>query len=256
MASPVLALDHLHIASTDLPGDARHYETLLGCAPVWQGSWDGRDALRFAAGNVDVLLVADESTSGLVGAAFCVDALARLQRRASNVGLTLEEGPQHPDGNPTLRLCDDSAGRGLALSFVERKAAPENTPTGVTGLDHIVVASADATATAYLFGSRLGLELRMDLSRPDWNARLLFFRCGDLIVEVFQTLDGDVSTERDRFYGLSWRVADAEATRARLSAAGFDVSDIRKGRRPGTQVVTVRDSTAGVATLLLQPPDA
>lgn len=254
MASPVLALDHLHIASTDLPGDAGHYETLLGSAPTWQGSWDGRDALRFAVGNVDVLLAAEDSASGLVGATFRVDALTRLQRRARNVGLALEEGPQHPDGSPTLRLCDDDAARGLMLSFVERDAVPESRPTGVTGLDHIVIASADATATAYLFGSRLGLDLRMDLSRADWNARLLFFRCNDLIVEVFQTLDGDVPPERDRFYGLSWRVADADATRTRLSAAGFDVSDTRRGRRPGTQVVTVRNNTAGVATLLLQPP--
>ena len=256
MASPLLALDHLQIASTDLETDARYYETLLGCAPVWRGSRDGRETLRFAAGNVDVLLAADDSTSGLVGAAFRVDALTRLQRRARNVGLALEGGSPHPDGSPSLRLCDDSAGRGLTLSFLEREAAPQSRPTGVTGLDHIVIASADATATAYLLGSRLGLDLRMDISRADWNARLLFFRCDDLIVEVFQTLDGDVSTNRDQFYGLSWRVANAEATRERLSAAGFDVSDVRKGRRPGTRVLTVRDHTAGVATLLLQPPDA
>ncbi len=255
MASPILSLDHLTIATTDLQGDAASYETLLGCAPAWRGVWDGRDACRFASGNVDVMLVASDSSTGLVGAAFAVDDLQRLRRRAGNVGLDVVDGPDHPEGMPMLALTDDDASRGLALSFLER-TRPAAEPSTVLGLDHIVVASTDATATAYLLGSRLGLDLRMDLSRADWNARLLFFRCGDLIVEVFQTLDADTPAAQDRFYGLSWRVADAEAASDRLSAAGFDVSETRKGRRPGTRVLTVRDGTAGVATLLLQPPTA
>ena len=35
-------------------------------------------------------------------------------------------------------------------------------------------------------------------------------------------------------------------------AAGFDVSPVRTGMRPGTSVATVRSETAGVPTLLLQ----
>ena len=57
----------------------------------------------------------------------------------------------------------------------------------------------------------------------------------------------------DRLWGLSWRVRDADAARARLLAAGFDVSPVRKGRRPGTRVLTVRDGTHGVPTLFLEP---
>ncbi|CAN0604946.1 unnamed protein product, partial [Ectocarpus sp. 12 AP-2014] len=40
----------------------------------------------------------------------------------------------------------------------------------------------------------------------------------------------------------------------RLLEADFDVSDVRKGRKPCTEVLTVRNRTGGVATLLLQPP--
>ena len=39
-------------------------------------------------------------------------------------------------------------------------------------------------------------------------------------------------------WGLSWRVADIDATRARLLAAGIDVSEVRNGRKPGTRVMT------------------
>jgi hypothetical protein len=47
-------------------------------------------------------------------------------------------------------------------------------------------------------------------------------------------------------------VADLDATRARLAAAGVDVSEIRKGRKPGTRVMTVRSGTCGIQTILLE----
>jgi hypothetical protein len=52
---------------------------------------------------------------------------------------------------------------------------------------------------------------------------------------------------------VSWRVADIEATRARLISGGVDVSEVRPGRKPGTRVLTVRNSTCGIPTLLVEP---
>jgi hypothetical protein len=94
--------------------------------------------------------------------------------------------------------------------------------------------------------------MRMDMSRPEWDARLMFFRCGDLIIEVFQRLSKSPEATDDRFYGLSWRIDDAEAAHRQLLDEGFDVSDVRKGRRPGTRVISVRNRTACVSTLLLE----
>jgi hypothetical protein len=51
---------------------------------------------------------------------------------------------------------------------------------------------------------------------------------------------------------LSWRVADIDAVRARLLAAGTDVSEVRAGRKPGTRVMSVRANTCGVHTLVLE----
>ena len=59
-------------------------------------------------------------------------------------------------------------------------------------------------------------------------------------------------TGHDRLWGLSWRVADIDATRARLVAAGVDVSEVRAGRKPGTRVMSVRDGTCGIHTLLVE----
>jgi len=53
-------------------------------------------------------------------------------------------------------------------------------------------------------------------------------------------------------WGMTWRVADADATRERLTQSGVDVSEVRSGRKPGTRVMSVRSSTCGVPTLLLE----
>mgnify|MGYP000116553759 CR=1 FL=1 len=55
--------------------------------------------------------------------------------------------------------------------------------------------------------------------------------------------------------GLRWQglaLSRAVAAQARIAAAGFDVSDVKKGRKPGTLVFTVRNGTAGVPTILIQ----
>ena len=56
----------------------------------------------------------------------------------------------------------------------------------------------------------------------------------------------------DKLWGLSWRVANIDATRARLVSAGVDVSEVRTGRKPGTRVLTVRNGTCGIPTLLVE----
>ena len=120
-------------------------------------------------------------------------------------------------------------------------------------MDHVVVSTPDPERAAALYGARLGLDMALDRSQPDWG-RLMFFRCGDLIVEVVAPAGQD---DRCRTTGpvggICWRVADIDATRARLIAAGVDVSEIRTGRKPGTRVMSVRSGTCGVPTLLVQP---
>jgi catechol 2,3-dioxygenase-like lactoylglutathione lyase family enzyme len=142
----------------------------------------------------------------------------------------------------------------FALQFSGERPRSQAIGTApVTGLDHVVIATAQPERAMALYGAKLGLDMVRDLSRPDWNARLMFFRCGDLIFEVMQRLDRPVSDKPDRLWGLSWRVADADAARERLAASGVDVSEVRTGRLPGTRVFTARNGTCGVPTLLVEP---
>ena len=102
-----------------------------------------------------------------------------------------------------------------------------------------------------LYGARLGLDMALDRSHQDWG-QLMFFRCGDLIVEVVKRPVAGADKVHDKLWGLSWRVADIDATRARLVAAGIDVSEVRAGRKPGTRVMNLRSGACGIHTLLLE----
>ncbi|HEX7923549.1 MAG TPA: VOC family protein, partial [Bradyrhizobium sp.] len=152
------------------------------------------------------------------------------------------------------------ATRGVRMFFLEREQerplSVRTTPASITAMDHVVVSTADPERAAALYGARLGLDMALDRSHPDWG-RLMFFRCGDLVVEVTHRPAKDNNKAEtdapDRLRGICWRVAEIEATRARLVAAGVDVSEIRTGRKPGTRVMTVRNGTCGVPTLLVQP---
>ncbi|MEM9760757.1 MAG: glyoxalase [Pseudomonadota bacterium] len=276
MAALLTALDHVLIHTQDFPDDLDNYTSLLGSAPAVTHTVAGERSAVFSAGNTALVLQESDSGEGLGGLCFRTADRDRLRRRLKRLGMAFAadgaddsaaavHGAALGEGIDWLEV---EASRGLRMGFVAREgvATPDGSGTsaersGLLGLDHAVIASSSAEGTAFLLAAKLGLDLRLDLSRPDWNARLLFFRCGDLIIEVFQQLSTDESSaetsgipaDEDRYYGLSWRTASAEAAQVQLKDAGFNVSELRRGRKPGTRVFTVRDRSAGVATLMLEP---
>lgn len=156
------------------------------------------------------------------------------------------------------------AGRGLLLFVIQHDSPPDALPVqapaepaaAVHALDHVVVLSEDAEGTRALYGDRLGLRLALDRTFDARGVRLLFFRVGGVTVEIGASVTREpVPGVHDRFGGLAWRVESAEAARKRLAAAGFDVSEVRDGHKPGTRVFTVRDAPASVPTLFLEPAD-
>jgi catechol 2,3-dioxygenase-like lactoylglutathione lyase family enzyme len=147
---------------------------------------------------------------------------------------------------------------------IEHQSPPEMLPlgsplgapdAGVSGIDHVVVRTEAPEQVIRFYGEQLGLRLALDRTFPDWGVRLLFFRIGGITIEMAAPAEAvPAPAAEDTFWGLSWRVPDVAAARTRLVEADFDVSEPRVGRKPGTQVCTVRGPTHGVATLLLQPP--
>jgi hypothetical protein len=133
----------------------------------------------------------------------------------------------------------------------ERPPSRTTTDSPITGLDHVVVSTENSEHAAALYGARLGLDMALDRTHQDWG-QLMFFRCGDLIVEVVRRPVAGGDATRDKLWGLSWRVGRIDAARSRLMVAGIEVSEVRTGRKPGTRVMSVRSGTCGVQTLLLE----
>jgi catechol 2,3-dioxygenase-like lactoylglutathione lyase family enzyme len=276
------ALDHVVVAVRHLEPAVAAYRALLGRAPAWRAEAHGGGAtvVTFALENLAVELMApsgpgpvaerlqaalDAQGEGLASLAFATTDIERAHRRLVRLGLEPEpiaDGESVDAATGARRRwrrtrAATARTHGVRVFLLQQAPLPPSRlevpgSAAVTGLDHVVVRTPDPERATALYGARLGLDMRLDRSNPAWGARLLFFRCGDLIVEVAHDLKAGVGDGPDRLWGLSWRVPDAEATRARLQAAGLDVSEVRAGRKPGTRVLTLRDGTCGVPTLLLE----
>jgi catechol 2,3-dioxygenase-like lactoylglutathione lyase family enzyme len=237
------ALDHIVLAAHDVDAATTAYETLLG------RSRDDRAAFHLANLSLVIAQPTAGVAEGLAAIAFAVSDLDKALRLAARRGLSAAA----PDADGAALSTEATHGVGIRL--VERPAAtdprPSATSAAMSGLDHVVIRSPNPDRAVALYAGRLGLDLRLDRSNPDWGSRLLFFRCGDLIVEIAHDLKAGVTNAPDELWGLSWRVPDLDAAHARLAAAGIAVSGIRTGRRPGTRVFTISDRTARVPTLVI-----
>ena len=80
----------------------------------------------------------------------------------------------------------------------------------------------------------------------------MFFKIGELVVEVAHQLKNEPNDDPDSLWGLTWRVPDVAAAHARIGET-FAVSEVREGRKPGTRVFTIKNAPAGVPTLIIGP---
>jgi catechol 2,3-dioxygenase-like lactoylglutathione lyase family enzyme len=279
----ITGLDHVVVLTSDINAGSAAYQTLFARSPAWQNSGDGADRVLFTLDNMTLELMSPsgdggaadrirnvlaEQGEGLASLCFRTNDIGKMHRRLDRLTLKPE---------PVAEVESRDAISGATLSWKRTRAATEATsgvrmfflerekerplsvrtaPAAITAMDHVVVSTADPERAAALYGARLGLDMALDRSHPDWG-RLMFFRCGDLIVEVThrpgKQADAGRDRPQDRLRGMCWRVADIDATHARLTAAGVDVSEVRTGRKRGTRVMTVRNGTCGVPTLLVQP---
>jgi catechol 2,3-dioxygenase-like lactoylglutathione lyase family enzyme len=274
----IAGLDHVVVLVRELEAGVAAYQTLFACAPAWRSTGDGAETALFTLDNMTLELMSPkgdgaaadriraaltEHGEGLASICFRTGDIARMHRRLDRLALKPEPIAEI-DSRDTASGANLSwkrtrasteATRGVRLFFLELAAErPRSVATAeapITAMDHVVISTGDPERAAALYGARLGFDMALDRSHPDWG-RLMFFRCGDLIVEIVHRPGAPVGPAHDKLYGMSWRVDKADATRARLAAAGIDVSDVRTGRKPGTRVLTVRSGACGIPTLLVE----
>jgi catechol 2,3-dioxygenase-like lactoylglutathione lyase family enzyme len=274
----ISGLDHVVVLLEDVEAGVAAYQTLLARKPSWRHVGDGADRVLFTLDNMTLELMAPSGSSaaadrirsviklsgeGLASLCFATPDIAKMHRRLDRLALK-------PDPIVEVANSDDLSGatlhwkrtranteltRGVRMFFLElqgerpRSVATADAP--VLGLDHVVVSTEDPERAAALYGARLGLDMALDRTHQDWG-QLMFFRCGDLIVEVVKRSVAGGDAAHDKLWGVTWRVADIDAARARLLAAGVQASEARAGRKPGTRVMSLYSGTCGIHTLILE----
>lgn len=279
----IVGLDHVALVVRDLDAAIDGYVRLLGVTPEWIGRGGGVRQAWFQFPNMALDLIApegegpfadavraqlDASGEGLWALAFASSDIA------GDVKLLNRRGVPASDPAPVSTTADDGRVRewvgarldpeatgGLRILLMAAPArpwplAPPAADAPITQLDHVVVVTPNVDRALAIYGAKLGLDLRLDRENPKWDARQLFFKAGDAVIEMGAKIGAPPTDAPDRSGGLAWRVAEPHAARARIAAAGFDVSEVRVGRKPGTHVFTVRDAPAGAPTILLSAEPA
>jgi len=270
------ALDHVAIAVRDLDRAATAYEALLGRRPDWREEAQGARHAWFQLANMALDIVQPEGAGesgdrvraqleahgeGLWGLAFAVADFEETRRVLERRGAPAGEAAALLSTDAwRLAFVDPAATHGVSIALAEREGRRFNArqagPAAVQALDHVVINTANPDRAVALYGARLGLDFRLDRANPQWGSRLMFFRCGGAVVEIGASLKAEDADRPDRLSGLAWRVADPDAAQARIAKAGFDVSEVRSGRKPGTKVFTVRAGVVGAPTLMLSAETA
>lgn len=276
----ITALDHMVLLVPDLGMGESVYTSLLGRAPDWRSTGhEGEGSVMFRVDNTALELIAPvgegamgdrlreliaERGPGLSSLVYATDDIGHAHHRLTRRGLAPQDvmpGKSKNEADGQSRQwsrfrCDDNAMAGIKTFVLEHEDGPLAIQPAAAGavqsLDHIVINTPNPDRAGTLYGTRLGLDLVLDRTAPQWNTRFLFFRVGGLTVEIINRLnETEDPAGPDAIFGLTWTVDDIEAAHERLDEAGFTLSEIRKGRKPGTRIFTVRDGTMNVPTLFI-----
>ena len=281
-------LDHIIIAVRDLDDAAARTARMLGCGVSWSGvhpaMGTGNRLFRLddlyielmgvvGAGDLADRLSAhlEAKGEGVFGVSFATDDAEACKKFFEDnhiVPVMIQEGSGRNDLNGAERhwrlvLPSLEATRGLFLFAIEHRSAPDLLPflprdgdeaACVKSLDHLVIRTNDPDAVNGLLGAQgMGLDLRLDHNVPEFGGRQMFFRLPGALVEVVQTKEDQQKKLPDHIWGLAWRVADIVAAHDRLESQEFNVSPVRKGRKKGTSVFTLRSAPAQIPTLFIGP---
>lgn len=279
-AALISGLDHVALVVRDLDRAAEQITTLLGRSYNWRGADGGAEHVWFQLNNMALDVIApigtgftgdqvrahiDAEGEGLWALAFATPDAERARAKLARRGVEATAPRRIRSTNTgerrywTMSTLAREGAHGPLVFLIDQPEDAAPWPRSesladacVTGLDHVVVRSPAPDRAAAFYGARLGLDMRLDRAHPEWGARLIFFRCGDLTVEIAHDLKAGPGDGPDTLWGLSWRVESADLAHARLAECGFNVSTVRDGRKPGTRVFSVRDKTCGVPTLMVE----
>ena len=136
----------------------------------------------------------------------------------------------------------------LSVNEYEELDMNRSNDNNLFALDHLVLTTYKSDALINLYEKELGIRLALDQFVEKWGGRMLFFRTGNATIEVIENkVEGN-----DQFWGLAWKTKDIRKKREYLLENGFNVTDVKDGRKKGTLVATVKFNKVKIPTLLVE----
>lgn len=260
--------ERIQICCDDIEGSISEYSLLLDQQPERHGSYtlstvqgepvDSGVSAWYLLGNTRVELFSSEMRQqkpGITGVVLgCADDVA-----ATEQGQLSERFSYHYQDDTGKELQENiirlQASKQHAYQVMVREQASTpasgNSDSEINMVDHLVLSSSSAEGCIERFGDEgLGFRLALDKKAPQWGGRMLFYRCGNMTLEVI--IPDKQSDRPDSFWGIAYLSTDIHGTRERLIKAGVEVSEVRDGRKPDTLVATVKSHTAKIPTLLIE----
>ena len=139
----------------------------------------------------------------------------------------------------------------LSVNEYEELGMNRSNDNNLFALDHLVLTTNKSDDLINLYEKELGIRLALDQFVEKWGGRMLFFRTGQATIEV---IDNKVEGN-DQFWGLAWKTKDIRKKREYLVENGFNVSDVKDGRKKDTLVATVKFDEIKIPTLLVEHLD-
>ena len=274
------SIDHVIIAVEDLDEASKNYEMILGNPPVWKGEhkeFGTKNTLfNFQNTYLELLAVGGEGIGadlikhtlknngeGLNGIVFGTSDMNQfrttMQKNSFNLadassgeGVNLETGEKRTWINQFLV---SELSRGLFSFIIEHTAGKlakvnKYSDSSVHRLDHVVITTNDAEGFIKTYRDIFNIRLALDKFVEHWQKRMLFFRLNKTTIEVIE--EKNQNDAIDKLWGLAWNVSDLASCRERLMKLGVDVTEIKKGVKEGTLVMTIKSHTHSVPTLFIE----
>ena len=274
------SVDHVIISVEDLDEASKNYEMILGNPPVWKGEHKefGTKNTLFNFQNTYLELLAaggegigadlikhmlTSSGEGLNGIVFGTSDMKQfryiMQKNSINLAdASLGEGTNFETGEKRTwinQFLVPELSRGLFSFIIEHTGGKlakvkKYADSSVHRLDHVVISTNDAEGFIKTYRDIFNIRLALDKFVEHWQKRMLFFRLNKTTIEVIE--EQNDNEPKDILWGLAWNVKDIEAARKRLISHGVDVTQIKKGVKEGTLVMTVKSNVHNVPTLFIQ----
>ena len=274
-------LDHLVITVSDLQSAIEDYTKFFGFKPTWIGEHADLGTINalFPLENTYLELLAAKGNGigaeminknlkdkgeGLSGLVLGTDDIEEFREKLISNGIDANElilGAGDDFETNQRRTWKNlflpfTLTRGLFVFIIQHLtgALPvvKKDNSQIDRLDHVVVNTNDTRGFIDLYKDIFGIRLSLDQFVEKWGGRMLFFRLNKTTIEVIGKDNKEDEDPEDSLWGLAWTVKDLDKAHKRLTSEGVEVTPIKKGRKPGTLVCTVKSHTRNVPTLLIQ----